>query len=45
MDISVPQMFIDNYSLYTECVTDLNQQSKMIIFMSILTTFEQSIIL
>ncbi len=29
---------------YTECVTDLNQQSEMIIFESFLTTFEVSVI-
>ena len=31
--------------VHAECVTDLDKQSEMIIFESILTTFESSIIL
>ena len=34
-----------NSSQPTECVTDLDYQSKMIIFESVLTTFESSVIL
>ncbi len=33
-----------NYVIYTQLITDLNQQSEMIIFESLLTTFEASII-
>ena len=32
------------YLTSTECVMDLDQQSEMIIFKSILTTFEESVI-
>ena len=35
-------MIKDICALYKECVTDLDQQIKMIIFKSLVTTFEMS---